>query len=49
MALKDLLDKNPSADLEQIKKGLSGNLCRCGSYPNIFKAALEVAGAKGGK
>ncbi len=49
MALKDLLDKNPRADLEQIKKGLSGNLCRCGSYPNIFKAALEVAGAKGGK
>ena len=32
---------NPS--LEEIKKACSGNLCRCGAYPHIFKAAQRVA------
>ncbi|HUU28142.1 MAG TPA: (2Fe-2S)-binding protein [archaeon] len=49
IALKDLLDKNPKASLDQIKEGLSGNLCRCGAYSHIFNAALELAGGKGGK
>jgi len=48
MALKDLLDKNPRPTLEEIKKGLSGNICRCGTYPHIFEVALELAGRKGG-
>jgi len=48
MALKDLLDKNPRPTLEEIKKGLSGNICRCGAYPHIFEVALELAGRKGG-
>lgn len=48
MSLADLLDKHPDADLHTIKKSLSGNTCRCGTYPHIFKAALELAGKKGG-
>ena len=48
LALKDLLDKNPRPTLEEIKKGLSGNVCRCGAYPHIFEVALELAGRKGG-
>jgi xanthine dehydrogenase YagT iron-sulfur-binding subunit len=38
-----LLDEKP-ADLEAIREGMSGNLCRCGAYPNIVAAIAEVAG-----
>jgi xanthine dehydrogenase YagT iron-sulfur-binding subunit len=38
-----LLDKNPSPDREQIVKGCSGNLCRCGAYPHIVKAIEKAA------
>lgn len=48
LALKDLLDKNSRPTLEEIKVGLSGNVCRCGAYPHIFEVALELAGRKGG-
>ncbi len=37
------LQNNPNPDLEEIKKGLSGNICRCGNYVNIFKAVSEAA------
>jgi aerobic-type carbon monoxide dehydrogenase small subunit (CoxS/CutS family) len=28
----------------QIKRALSGNICRCGTYTNIFNAVLEASG-----
>ncbi len=31
-------------DLAAIREGMSGNLCRCGAYPNIVAAIAEVAG-----
>jgi aerobic-type carbon monoxide dehydrogenase small subunit (CoxS/CutS family) len=40
---KALLNENPSPTMDEIKKGISGNLCRCGTYPNIFKAVDEAA------
>jgi len=43
MAVKALLDANPSPTLEDVKRALSGNLCRCGAYPKMFKAALRAA------
>lgn len=51
MAISACLQKNPQADLSEIKKSCAGNVCRCGTYPHIFKAALEVAGlgSAGGK
>jgi xanthine dehydrogenase YagT iron-sulfur-binding subunit len=41
--------KQPS--LDQIREGVSGNLCRCGAYAHIFKAAQRAAAARrnGGK
>jgi xanthine dehydrogenase YagT iron-sulfur-binding subunit len=53
MACKSLLDKHPSPTEEQMKLGLGGNLCRCGTYVGI-KAAVAQASAgmkamKGGK
>jgi xanthine dehydrogenase YagT iron-sulfur-binding subunit len=43
MSVKALLDGNEQPDLDDIKRAVSGNLCRCGAYPNIFKAALLAA------
>lgn len=42
MSLKALFDKKPNATLTEIKRAVSGNLCRCGAYLKIFKAALRA-------
>jgi xanthine dehydrogenase YagT iron-sulfur-binding subunit len=50
MAVKAFLDRNPNPTLQDVEKGLGGNLCRCGTYVGIRQAALEAAKAmKGGK
>jgi xanthine dehydrogenase YagT iron-sulfur-binding subunit len=38
MAAEGLLRANPDPSLEEIRTGVSGNLCRCGTYANIFRA-----------
>ena len=38
-----LMEEKPK-DLAAIREGMSGNLCRCGAYPNIVAAIAEVAG-----
>lgn len=38
MATYELFKKFPSPNLEQVKEGLSGNLCRCTGYQMIFEA-----------
>jgi xanthine dehydrogenase YagT iron-sulfur-binding subunit len=38
-----LLEEHPK-DLEAIREGMSGNLCRCGAHPKIVAAIAEVAG-----
>lgn len=42
-----LLKKNPNPSLEEIKAGLAGNLCRCGTYPRIFEAVQRAARQRG--
>jgi carbon-monoxide dehydrogenase small subunit len=43
MAAKWLLDKNPGATREQIAEALSGQLCRCTGYLQIFEAVESAA------
>ncbi len=43
-----LLAKTPTPTLDQIKAGLAGNLCRCGTYGRIFEAVQSAAKAKRG-
>jgi xanthine dehydrogenase YagT iron-sulfur-binding subunit len=43
MAVEGLLRANPNPTLDEVRQGVSGNLCRCGSYPLIFKAAQRAA------
>ena len=49
MACKSFLDKNPNPSIEQVRKGLGGNLCRCGTYVGITQAVLQTAKKKGGR
>jgi xanthine dehydrogenase YagT iron-sulfur-binding subunit len=44
VASRWLLNNNPSPTLNQIKSGLAGNICRCGTYTNVFNAVLEASG-----
>jgi xanthine dehydrogenase YagT iron-sulfur-binding subunit len=48
VAAKAFLDKNPAPTYEQVKSGLGGNLCRCGTYVGIRKAVLEASKARKG-
>lgn len=41
----DLLEKSPLASDEEIREGLSGNLCRCTGYENIVRAVRAAADA----
>ena len=43
MASVDLLKNNPNPSEEEIRKGLSGNFCRCTGYHNIVKAVQYAA------
>ncbi|HIE26001.1 TPA: twin-arginine translocation signal domain-containing protein [Candidatus Poribacteria bacterium] len=43
MSAKALLNENPDPTLEEVKRGLAGNLCRCGAYPRIFEAVQAAA------
>lgn len=43
MSCKALLDKNKQPTLDDVKNACAGNLCRCGTYPRIFEAALDAA------
>lgn len=38
-----LLRKNPNPGIEEIREGMSGNLCRCGAYAHIFRAVQRAA------
>jgi len=46
MAVEGLLRASPDPTPQQIRAGVSGNLCRCGAYSHIFKAARRAAELK---
>jgi len=52
IAAEGLLRANPDPSIQEIRTGMSGNLCRCGAYAHIFQAvkkAGEMKRAKGGQ
>jgi xanthine dehydrogenase YagT iron-sulfur-binding subunit len=52
MAVEGLLRANPDPSMDEIRTGVSGNLCRCGAYAHIFKAgerAAELKKQEGGR
>jgi aerobic-type carbon monoxide dehydrogenase small subunit (CoxS/CutS family) len=44
-----LLRHKPSPNLDEVKQGLAGNLCRCGTYSRIFEAVQKAAKARAPK
>jgi xanthine dehydrogenase YagT iron-sulfur-binding subunit len=48
MASVALLEKTPAPTPEQIRRGLDGNICRCGTFSRIFEAVSSVKGVTRG-
>ncbi|HEV2276411.1 MAG TPA: (2Fe-2S)-binding protein [Acidobacteriaceae bacterium] len=49
MSCASLLEKNPHPTEADVRYAVSGNICRCGTYPKIFAATLDAAGQMTGK
>ena len=45
MAAKSILNQTPKPTLDQVKQGLAGNLCRCGTHTRIVQAVMLAAKA----
>ena len=45
LAAAALLDRQPHPTEDEVRRGMSGNLCRCGAYPKIVRAVLAAAEA----
>ena len=45
-AVEGMLRKNTTPTPDEIRTGVSGNLCRCGTYAHIFQAARRAAELK---
>jgi aerobic-type carbon monoxide dehydrogenase small subunit (CoxS/CutS family) len=43
MSCAALLERNANPSLDDVKHAVSGNLCRCGTYPKVFAATLDAA------
>jgi xanthine dehydrogenase YagT iron-sulfur-binding subunit len=43
VAAEGLLRATPHPTVDQIREGMSGNLCRCGSYVHVFQAVARAA------
>ena len=43
LAAVALLGENPNPSEAEVRRGMSGNLCRCGTYPKIVRAVLAAA------
>lgn len=49
LTVKQLLEENPSPTEQDARLALAGNLCRCGSYPNILEAVRQAAATRVGE
>jgi aerobic-type carbon monoxide dehydrogenase small subunit (CoxS/CutS family) len=48
VAVRAFLNQHPAASEEEIRSGLNGNICRCGTYANVIHAALAAVKGEGG-
>ena len=47
VAAAALLEQNPKPTVEQARRALDGNICRCGTYKGVLQAALTAGGRRG--
>jgi xanthine dehydrogenase YagT iron-sulfur-binding subunit len=48
MATVGFLERYPNATAQQLRKGLDGNICRCGTFNRVLEAATKVKGVSRG-
>jgi aerobic-type carbon monoxide dehydrogenase small subunit (CoxS/CutS family) len=48
VATTALLEQTPNPTLDQAKRALDGNICRCGTYTKVLKAATSTKGVRRG-
>ncbi len=49
MTARELVERDPQADEQEIRAALSGNLCRCTGYQHIVDAIQSVGGSSDGR
>ena len=47
VAARALLDRQPNPTIDEVRAGLAGHVCRCGTYTRVFDAVLGAAGRTG--
>ena len=47
MSCAALLERNAKPSVADVKTAISGNICRCGTYPKVLEAVLTASGRKG--
>jgi len=47
MSCAALLERNGNPSIAEVKTAISGNICRCGTYPKVLEAVLTASGRKG--
>jgi xanthine dehydrogenase YagT iron-sulfur-binding subunit len=45
MSCAALVERQPDCTVDDVRSAISGHLCRCGAYPNIFSAVIDAAKA----
>jgi aerobic-type carbon monoxide dehydrogenase small subunit (CoxS/CutS family) len=48
MSAVSLLERHPNPTAEQARAALDGNICRCGTYPQVLEAVLDTKGVRRG-
>jgi aerobic-type carbon monoxide dehydrogenase small subunit (CoxS/CutS family) len=48
MSCAALLDRNSDPTAADVQQAISGNICRCGTYPKVVEAALSAARSRKG-
>jgi xanthine dehydrogenase YagT iron-sulfur-binding subunit len=48
MSCAGLLERNPNPSAQDVQQAISGNLCRCGTYPKVVQATLAAARSRKG-
>lgn len=49
LTVRGLLQQEPEMDEHELERALGGNLCRCGSYPQVLDAVRRLVGVRGGR